>query len=94
MSSQDRHPDTAIVPLLAPDEQLPSGPLWMVLDADADGDGVVVASQSDQRVALTARAMTTWGTATLLRLSPAAARAAAAALLAAADDTEHPETAR
>jgi phage tail sheath gpL-like len=92
VSTQDRPAGTAIVPLPAPDEQMPSGPLWTLLDAD--GDGVIVASQSDQRVALTARAMTTWGTATLLRLSPAGARAAAAALLAAADHAEQPEATR
>ncbi|QUQ64232.1 hypothetical protein [Kutzneria sp. CA-103260] len=91
--STDNGDGTVIVRLPAPDEHLPSGPLWTFIDDDSDG--LIVASQPDQqRVALTARALTTWGTTTMVRLSPAGARAAAAALLAAADHAERRETAR
>jgi hypothetical protein len=75
------------VHLPAPDEELPSGPLWTFIEDD--GDGLVVAGRPEPRhVALTARDSISL---TKVRLRPDVGRTVAAALLAAADHADEPE---
>ncbi|MFI9387739.1 hypothetical protein [Kutzneria sp. NPDC052558] len=92
MNAHSRRGGVVIVHLPTPDEQLPSGPLWTVVD---DDDGLAIASRPDHRsVVLLMRTAQEASALTTLRLAPAAARAAAAALLAAADHAEGQETTR
>ena len=93
MNARNHDAGAAIVHLPAPDEQLPSGPLWTLVDDNSDG--LVIASRPDhQRVVLMVRTAQDMTALTTLQLSPAAARAAAAALLAAAEHAERRETTR
>jgi len=76
------------VRLPAPDEELPSGPLWTFIEQGSDG--LVISGRPDLgHVVVTSRDPITL---TTVRFSPRVARAVAAALLAAADHADEPET--
>jgi hypothetical protein len=87
VNAHSRRGGVVLVHLPTPDERLPSGPLWTVVDDN--NDGLVIAGRPDHRsVVLVMRTAQDVTALTTLRLTPADARAAAAALLAAADDAE------